>query len=162
MTTSSSTDVESGIWSLGCTEQSQIIENHCRALLGQIGLHADAARILVVGQANRAELDAAAARAVADIDLLIALDADVLDCAALLACCRQVLVSPFEGALLARCVDAIFSQSGGDPLLIDLLERNIIGRSEAIRDLRRQIPTVAAYAAPVAISGETGTGKELV
>lgn len=162
MTTSSSTDVESGIWSLGCTEPSRTIENHCRALFRQVGLNADAARILVVGQANRAELDAAAAQVVADIDLLIALDAGVLDCAELLARCRQVLVSPFEDALLARCVDAIFSQGGGDPLLTDLLERNIIGRSEAIQGLRRQIPTVAAYTAPVAISGETGTGKELV
>ncbi|MCB1735599.1 MAG: sigma-54-dependent Fis family transcriptional regulator [Gammaproteobacteria bacterium] len=162
MTLSSSTDVASGISGSGCTEQSRAVENRCRGLLHQIGLSVHEARILVVGSADHAALSEIAARAVADIDLLVALDAGVLDCAGLLARCRQVLVAPFEEALLARCIDAIASESGGDPLLVDLLERNIIGRSEAIRSLRRQIPTVAAYTAPVAISGETGTGKELV
>jgi len=38
----------------------------------------------------------------------------------------------------------------------------LIGRSEAMRDLRRLIDKAAASSAPVLVTGETGTGKELV
>lgn len=146
---------------LGSNARSKAIEQRCHELLQAIGLSPDALRIVVIGEATRVDLDHVAGPRIEDIDLLITLDAEVLNCESLLQHCRQVLVAPFEDALLARCVDAIFSD-GGDPLLVDLLERNIIGNSEAIRALRRQIPNAAAYTAPVAISGETGTGKELV
>ena len=38
----------------------------------------------------------------------------------------------------------------------------ILGRSAAIADLRRQVALIAPTAAPVLLSGETGTGKSLV
>ena len=44
---------------------------------------------------------------------------------------------------------------------MNLLENNIIGRSTAVRQLREMICINAQYPAPVLISGETGTGKEL-
>lgn len=40
--------------------------------------------------------------------------------------------------------------------------RNIIGRSAAVRELRRQIELAASTRSTVLITGETGTGKELV
>lgn len=150
-----------GVVGLGCNARSKVVEQRCHELLQAIGLSPDTLRIVVIGEADRVDLERVAASGINDFDLLITLDAEVLNCSNLLQHCRQVLVAPFEDALLVRCVDAIFSDSG-DPLLSELLERNIIGDSEVIRSLRRQIPNAAAYTAPVAISGETGTGKELV
>lgn len=43
-----------------------------------------------------------------------------------------------------------------------LIENNIIGKSASIEHVRSTIETMAKYTAPVLITGETGTGKELV
>ena len=45
--------------------------------------------------------------------------------------------------------------------MISLIESNIIGRSEAISRVKTLIKINAQYPAPVLITGETGTGKEL-
>lgn len=41
-------------------------------------------------------------------------------------------------------------------------EGNLIGNSQAMRNLRQEITAVAATDLAVLITGETGTGKELV
>lgn len=161
MISSTPRDSDQGICGFGCTGQSKAVEQRCHELLQAIGLTPHDLRIVVIGEAVHVDLSALAASGGPEIDLLVTLDPLVLDCAELLERCHQVLIAPFEDELLARCVDAMFT-GGGDPLVMDLLERNIIGHSEVIRALRRQIPQVAAYSAPVTIAGETGTGKELV
>jgi DNA-binding NtrC family response regulator len=96
------------------------------------------------------------------IDLLIALDGSVLAFPGVLARCQQLLLAPFDDEALRGQIDAMFTATDDDPLAAELLERNLIGQSGAMRALRRRIRSVAGYLAPVAICGETGTGKELV
>ena len=48
----------------------------------------------------------------------------------------------------------------GEPLF-NLIDNNIIGRSTSISQVKKQIEINAQYSAPVLITGETGTGKEL-
>ncbi len=50
----------------------------------------------------------------------------------------------------------------GEPRQIAAPTRQLVGRSEAIRQLHETIAKVARSQAPVYISGESGTGKELV
>jgi len=45
---------------------------------------------------------------------------------------------------------------------IDVVERNIVGNSNEIVHLRKKIKDLSSYMTTVLISGETGTGKELV
>lgn len=45
--------------------------------------------------------------------------------------------------------------------MISMIDTNIIGRSTAINEVRELIKINAQYPAPVLITGETGTGKEL-
>ncbi len=46
--------------------------------------------------------------------------------------------------------------------MIDLIKRSIIGKSSRIKEVVDLIQLYASYPTPVLISGETGTGKELV
>lgn len=45
---------------------------------------------------------------------------------------------------------------------MNIIESNIIGKSQSIAFVKSAVQTMAQYAAPVLITGETGTGKELV
>jgi DNA-binding NtrC family response regulator len=154
------------IVTLGCTEQTRTADRLCRKLLRRgnaLTAHAGhSPHIVICGSDWLRELDGLLASTEAEFDLLVAFDGGVLDYPALLSRCRQVLISPFEDDLLGRHLDAIFSQSGPDPMIAALLERNIIGQSETMAALRRRIAKVASHEAPVVISGETGTGKDLV
>ena len=46
--------------------------------------------------------------------------------------------------------------------LRDSIERRLVGRSRAIREIREQIKKISQYDYPVLITGETGVGKSLV
>jgi len=123
---------------------------------------AEQRRILIVSRTGCAGINDWLARHNDDIHLLIALDQAVLQHAALLSHCLQLLLAPFDAATLERQLEIMTGAPVIDPVQEALLETNIIGRSSPMQALRRQIPMVASYDAPVAILGETGTGKELV
>jgi len=44
----------------------------------------------------------------------------------------------------------------------DSIERRLLGKSQAIREIRQQIKKISQYDYPVLITGETGVGKSLV
>jgi DNA-binding NtrC family response regulator len=155
---------------LGSSQRLKEIEEECRRLLDSdqnpfltnvVFMH-QTTRILIVDADGIPKIDTLLTREQEDFDLLISLDAQVFDHPTLLARCRQVLLSPFSGALLERHIHSIYGDETRDPLMSELLERNIIGQSACIERLRLHIPLASKYEAPVAIYGETGTGKELV
>jgi two-component system C4-dicarboxylate transport response regulator DctD len=81
---------------------------------------------------------------------------------------------PFEDEVLLACVKRAVEHSALKRESRELKKRlerlspagdgrfNMIGKSEAMRELYAQIEVVARSDAPVLITGETGTGKELV
>lgn len=119
-------------------------------------------RILIVSRDGCAGISDWLAVHDVEIHLLIALDQTVLQHAALLSHCLQLLLAPFDQTALERQLESLSGPPAVDPIQEALLETNIIGHSSPMQALRRQIPMVASYDAPVAILGETGTGKELV
>lgn len=154
------------IVTLGCTEQTRTAARLCRKLLRRgtalTAYPGHLPHIVICDPDGLHELDGLLASTEVDFDLLVAFDGGVLDYPTLLSRCRQVLISPFEEDLLGRHLDAIFWQSGLDPRMTALLDRSLIGQSAVMDALRRRIPNIASYEAPLAISGETGTGKDLV
>ena len=145
------------------------LEQRCRAILARLepppqeprARGAAPPHIWIVGPAHLEAMSRLAVRDGTDIDLLLACGAAALDHPQLLAHCRQVLLVPCDDALLERQLGDLFLPSPLDPVAAQLLERNLIGQSAAMRALRRRIAAVSGYHAPVMIHGETGTGKEL-
>ncbi|MFH1090538.1 MAG: sigma-54 dependent transcriptional regulator, partial [Pseudomonadota bacterium] len=77
------------------------------------------------------------------------------------------LTVPLERADLAACLDRLINQPGTESKLLsddpfDGRYENIIGRSQALRDLFRLVDKVARTDSTVMIYGESGTGKELI
>ena len=71
------------------------------------------------------------------------------------------LASAAKGALCAgQARDRVQLLRGMGPVDVDVPE--IVGNSEALRDMLGQVRRVAAFNAHVLVLGETGTGKELV
>lgn len=95
-------------------------------------------------------------------DLLIARSSKALGCLDLLARCGAILVGPWDQETLSETlVETLLpeAEAGSIPSALSL---NFIGSSEPVQNLIRVIDRVARYDAPVLVSGETGTGKELV
>lgn len=120
---------------------------------------ADCMRVLFVGDgmAARVHRGLQAASETDHFALLIAHDQAVLEFPDVLARCADALIAPYEETLLRECLEAI----EGDDEPLPEIHANFIGRSPQIRQLLHTIVTVARYDAPVLITGETGTGKEL-
>ncbi len=80
------------------------------------------------------------------------------------------LVKPFEPEYVSMLVKKILSHRRLERENVKLKERletalkhvNIIGESEAIKNVLKQIEEVAPTDVPVLITGESGTGKEMV
>jgi two-component system NtrC family response regulator len=73
------------------------------------------------------------------------------------------LTKPIGRADLARVVDRMIAGAAGRPLSrIAIAEDRLIGSSEAMRNVQKTIGMLADSDATVLITGETGTGKELV
>jgi DNA-binding NtrC family response regulator len=98
----------------------------------------------------------------AEFDLLIAHDESVLDHPDLLSRCRSLLLGPYDDALLHEYLDALQEEPLAEPADQAMLAVKIIGRSRPLRRLLRTVASVSRYDAPIAIRGETGTGKELI
>ena len=98
----------------------------------------------------------------AEFDLLIAHDESVLDRPELLGRCRSLLLGPYDDALLHEHLDALQDGHQAEPADQAMLAVKIVGRSRPLRQLLRTVASVARYDAPIAIRGETGTGKELI
>ena len=69
---------------------------------------------------------------------------------------------PFDAQDLAASVRDLVETSFGAPETASALGPAIVGSSQAMRDLRRYIERIAATDTSVLITGETGTGKDLV
>jgi DNA-binding NtrC family response regulator len=73
------------------------------------------------------------------------------------------LTKPMGRAGIARAVDAMLGvTSGAAPRPADQSQAPLVGASEAMRTVQKTIGMVADTTACVLITGETGTGKELV
>ncbi len=89
------------------------------------------------------------------------------DAELLLEVARQ-LALPIENLLVKEEIDQLKSKFEEDSLLIedsagtDQKFKNIVGQSLAIRRVLKAVETVAPTDAGVLLSGETGTGKELI
>ncbi|MFT5286666.1 MAG: two-component system response regulator HydG [Myxococcota bacterium] len=74
---------------------------------------------------------------------------------------RDRLVGVVEASLQERVLEQQSSGDGVDPLKT-ASESGIVGRSRAIRELMEMVEKIARTDSSVLITGETGTGKELV
>jgi DNA-binding NtrC family response regulator len=79
----------------------------------------------------------------------------------------EYLVKPVDIDRLRAVVKTAIDSRGAREDLVELASRgpelgNILGKSQPIRDVWKQIGAVSTTRAPVLISGESGTGKELV
>lgn len=72
------------------------------------------------------------------------------------------LTKPVEPDVLSARVDALLSRRPTLPGLEDMERGDMIGRSAAIRSVLEVVERVAPTDATVLVTGETGTGKELV
>ena len=98
-----------------------------------------------------------------EFDLLISHDEALFEQPTLLSHTPRILAAPYEEPLLHQHLAlAAEGHPPLDPLTLGLIEMSILGDSPAIQRLLRAIATVARYHTPVLVSGETGTGKELV
>ena len=98
-----------------------------------------------------------------EFDLLISHDEGLFEQHELLSHTPRILAAPYDTALLQEHLALIArGDDDEDPLAAQVLEMTLIGESPSIRRLTKAITTVARYHTPVLISGETGTGKELV
>ena len=70
--------------------------------------------------------------------------------------------SPFDARDLAASVRDLVDTVPGAPPVASAIGPAIIGSSQAMRDLRQYIERIAATDTSVLITGETGTGKDLV
>ncbi len=86
--------------------------------------------------------------------------------AALKAGAVDYMTKPFDvvefRSLLHRVMKARFALKQSLLQVRDRGDRELIGDSKVMQELRREIRTAAAVGSPVLIRGETGTGKELV
>ena len=82
---------------------------------------------------------------------------------ALQAGAQQYLKDPWTPAMLHEAVRAVLP-TDADAMPADELigGERLVGRSQAVRQLRRQIARVAPTNSNVLVLGETGTGKEMV
>jgi len=117
--------------------------------------------VLFVGESAACRLPQALPAYPAEFDILISHDESVLDQHKLLARCRCLLLGPYDDELLHDQLDALLDETLG---VVDnaMLGVKIIGRSRPLKRLLRTIASVARYEAPIALRGETGTGKELI
>lgn len=123
---------------------------------------ADGLSILLAGGQSSAEFRAQAEQLAGYVDLLVACDTAALECTELLTRCAGVLVAPYDdNALLAHLAGAQ-QRKGEDCEISEALELNMVGRSPSMRRMMRQVSVFAKYSTPVLLTGETGTGKELV
>jgi DNA-binding NtrC family response regulator len=79
----------------------------------------------------------------------------------------EYLVKPVDIDRLRAVVKTALDSRGERAELVELVARgpelgNILGKSQPIRDVWKQIGAVSTTRAPVLITGESGTGKELV
>jgi DNA-binding NtrC family response regulator len=79
----------------------------------------------------------------------------------------EYLVKPVDIDRLGTVVKTALDSRGARDQLVELAARgpelgNILGKSQPIRDVWKQIGAVSTTRAPVLITGESGTGKELV
>ena len=73
---------------------------------------------------------------------------------------RERLSDVVQGLVKERALERAYSD-GSDPLKT-AIESGIVGRSRAIRELMEMVEKIARTDSSVLITGETGTGKELV
>ena len=78
----------------------------------------------------------------------------------------DILRKPISAEVLRRVLSTVFQSTVGDASLGDAVDRSILGEivgtSPALREVLSRVSKVAPTDATVLISGETGTGKELV
>lgn len=95
-------------------------------------------------------------------DLLVCDSEKVLNAINVLSRCGTILIAPWEKDVLTEVlIESLFSKDELETGL-SALSTNFVGQSEPVKNLIRVIDRVARYDAPVLVSGETGTGKELV
>lgn len=119
-------------------------------------------KILFLANDNAASVASTVSELNLVFDLLIAQSSKVLGCLNLLERCGSVLIAPWDQDTLSETlVEILLPQVESDSVL-SALALNYIGQSEPVKNLIRVIDRVAKYDAPVLVTGETGTGKELV
>ena len=118
-------------------------------------------RILYVAAKDLKAVEQQVASASLMFDLVVCTSEQVLSYTGLLSHCAAVLVGPDDSETLADAITGTVVESEQAPGL-STLTLNFIGESEPVNALMKVIDRVAQYDAPVLISGETGTGKELI
>ena len=68
---------------------------------------------------------------------------------------EEVLEAPFSGDDVAAAVDSLLSKGGS-------LNEQLVGRSEAVQELRDRVLLIAPTPVTTLITGESGTGKDVV
>ena len=96
------------------------------------------------------------------IALMVAFDETVIQLPALLGRCSAVLLSPFSNSVLESYLTNVFGKDDEESETANLLRQNVIGESPQVRRLLRLIVAFACHDTSVLLSGETGTGKEIV
>jgi len=98
--------------------------------------------------------------------LIVGDSSEELAVAALKAGINEYVRYPFATGELIRAIDHCLAASGklsqSSPEHTGFMLESIIGESPAMREIRRRVPRVASTDSHVLITGETGTGKELL
>ena len=128
---------------------------------------ADAPRVLFIGdgRARRAHerLSRWPEERQGEFDLLISHDEGLFEQHELLSHTPRILAAPYDLPLLHQHL-ALIAQGPApeDPIATHVLEMTLVGDSAPIQRLTKAVGAVARYQTPVLVTGETGTGKELV
>lgn len=123
----------------------------------------DKPTIFIVGddQAKKISIEKELASGI-PFSLVVSFDSHFFDHPDAFICGRQYLMHPFSDGDIENQLLHINKAFDINKDTDMLLESNIVGKSNALKNMHEIIASIARYDTPTLLKGETGTGKELV